>query len=171
MRTSAVRSLLAAGALVTATGLARDGSMALAGLFGSDPRSSFEKLVPSYLSSLKAVLKAKNESEDRPSWTAELSQDSVRYDVVKTASVVSPYEGVLSFHVKQTPTAEGKAKFLVPMGASYTVRFGFRDSKWEPLTFSHQGFFNGKPLGQEKTMLFDVNENWEVTKAYKNMKR
>lgn len=100
-----------------------------------DPKSSFESLIDRYIDSLQTLMHDEHAAlppHKQVEKTADLiHMSTISYDVRKTDSLVTPYEGTLSLTYSfKFQVFSGIP--MTPMNISYVLIFGFRDGSWEP---------------------------------------
>ena len=97
------------------------------GYLHKDPRTSFEVFMRSYLNNYQIVM---DEIYKSSTIRNEIIQPATRYDVQKTASLVTPYEGSLTYTLKAQLFHDGE--WGTPVEYTETLKFGYRDGKWTP---------------------------------------
>jgi len=98
---------------------------------GSDPKTTFERFAPQFLSELQKVYNETWNAEppsDRDKQQNQILNQEALYDVRKTDSLVHPYEGIITLSYVY------ESKFGFKNKMTWELHFGYDNGKWVPTT-------------------------------------
>ena len=136
------------------------------GSFGNnDPRASFESFMKSYLANLQLAMD--EETKEKEAGGAEyikkykIIESATRYDVQKSASIVLPYEGILTitsselYRFPKSGNGEWEKK---PVVVTRVLKFGFQDGKWVPAVIIYSDDVAPTTFDSEQTCFWKAYE-------------